>query len=112
MKLERKVYTTRNEKVLDFVLGFAGWFLINGLLYGCSILILQRMPSGTSDDTIIALLLGLLPLLLNIAALILFAFTRRWIALGLLAAFALVLIGVLLLGLVLYVICYNQGLFS
>jgi hypothetical protein len=111
MKLERKVYTTRNEKVLDFVIGFVGWFLVNGLLYGCSILILQGMDSSTSDS-ILALLLGLIPLLVNIGALIFFAFTRRWIALGILAAFALVLVGVLLIGIVLYVICFNQGMFN
>ena len=111
MKLERKVYTTRNERVIDFVLGFFGWFLVNGLLYGCSILILQAVDSSTSDS-IPALLLGLIPLLINIAALIFFAFTRRWIALGILAAFALVLVGVLLIGLVFYVICYNQGMFN
>jgi len=111
MKLERKVYTTRKEKAIDFVLGFFGWFLVNGLLYGCSILILQAADSSTSGS-ILALLLGLLPLLVNIGALIFFAFTRRWIALGILAAFALVLVGVLLIGLVFYVICYNQGMFN
>ena len=111
MKLERKVYTTRNEKVLDFVIGFAGWFLVNGLLYGCSFFILQQMSSDTTGS-LVALLLGLIPLLANIAALIFFAFTRRWIALGMLAAFALVLVGVLLLGLVFYTICYNQGMFN
>jgi hypothetical protein len=111
MRLERKVYTTRSEKVLDFVIGFVGWFVVNGLLYGCSFYILSAMSFNTTSDSI-ALLLGLLPLLLNIAALILFAFTRRWIALGILAAFGLALIGVLLLGLVIYVTCYNQNLFN
>ena len=111
MKLERKVYTTRNEKVIDFVLGFVGWFLVNGLLYGCSIAILQAIDSSSSQS-IPVLLLGLLPLLINIGALIFFAFTRRWIALGILSAFALVLVGVLLLGLVFYAICYNQSLFN
>ena len=110
MKLERKVYTTRSEKVLDFVIGFVGWFLVNGLLYGCSIWVLQSIDSSSSQS-LPALLLGLLPLLINIGALIFFAFTRRWIALGMLAAFALVLVGVLLLGLVFYAICFNQGSF-
>jgi hypothetical protein len=110
MKLERKVYMTRSEKVLDFVIGFVGSFLLNGLLYGCSYSILTAMSSNITD-TLVALLLGLLPLLLNIAALILSAFTRRWIALGILVAFALVLVGVLLLGLVFYVICFNEGMF-
>jgi hypothetical protein len=112
MKLERKVYTTRQEKVLDFVIGFVGWFLVNGLLYGCSFVILQGLDSSGAPESIPALLLGLIPLIVNIGALIFFAFARRWIALGILAAFALVLVGVLLLGLVLYVVCYNQGLFN
>ncbi len=111
MKLEPKVYTTRKEKVVDFVIGSFGWFLVNALLYSCSVVILQSMNSS-APQSIATLLLGLLPLLINIGALIYFAFTRRWIALGILAAFALVLVGVLLLGLVFYVICYNQGLFN
>jgi hypothetical protein len=109
MRLERKIYTMRKEKVLDFVIGFAGWFLINGLLYGCSILVLNQFASEGVPDTIIPLLLGVLPLLINIAALIFFAFTRRWIALGALAAFALVLVAVLLIGLFIYTVCLNMG---
>jgi hypothetical protein len=108
MKLTPRIYTNRNEKILDFVIGFVGWFLINGLLYGCSIAILQVMAFETSDS-IVVLLLGVLPLLINIAALIFFAFTRRWIALGALAAFALVLVGVLLIGLFIYTVCLNMG---
>lgn len=111
MKLDSKVYTTRNEKVRDFVFGSFGWFLVNGILYSCSVVILQAMDSSAPQSTP-ALLLGILPLLINIGALIYFAFTRRWVALGMLAAFALVLVGVLLLGLVFYAICYNQGLFN
>ncbi|HJZ49309.1 MAG TPA: hypothetical protein VKE41_19165 [Roseiflexaceae bacterium] len=111
MSLRHKVYTTRNEKVLDFVIGFVGWFLVNGLLYTCSIFLLQFLAFETTSS-ILGLLLGVLPLLINIGALIYFAFTRRWIAFGILAAIALVLVGVLLLGLVFYVICYNQGMFK
>jgi hypothetical protein len=108
MKLTRKVYTTRNEKIIDFVIGFVGWFLVNGLLYGCSIVILQARPFETSDS-FVALLLGVLPLLINIGALILLAFMRRWIALGALAAFALALLGALLIGLFIYTVCLNMG---
>jgi hypothetical protein len=55
------------------------------------------------------LFLVALPLLINIAALILLGLTRRWIALGALAAFALLLIGTLLLGLIVYAVCFSDG---
>jgi hypothetical protein len=108
MKLTRKVYENRNQKVLDFVIGFVGWFLINGLLYTCSLLLLSN---GTFDieQEIWPIVLLALPLVLNIAALIFLAFTRRWIALGALAAFALTLVGGLLIGLVIYTVCLNTG---
>jgi hypothetical protein len=109
MRLTRKVYTTRNEKVIDFAIGFVGWFLVNGMLYACLILLYSRIPSQDSQGSIAALLLLALPLLINIGLLVLLAFTRRWIALGALAAFALLLLGGLLLGLLAYTICFSDG---
>jgi hypothetical protein len=108
MKLTRKVYTTRNEKILDFVIGFVGWCLINGLMYACSITFLTY--AGAQQDSIsIALLV--VPLIVNIVGLIFLGMTRRWIALGALAAFALLLLGVLLIGLLIYTICFNTNSF-
>jgi hypothetical protein len=104
--MQRKVYTTRNEKVIDFVIGFLGWFLVNGMLYVLLVLILQQLPSDTQGSSI-AVLLGALPLLINIGALILFGFVRRWIAFGALAAFALSLVTILVIGLLVYAVCFS-----
>ena len=109
MRLTRKVYTTRNEKILDFVIGFIGWFMVNGLMYACSVSIISNLDSG-SDTLQIGLLA--LPLVINIVGLILLSTTRRWIALGALAAFALLLVGVLLIGLLVYAICFNTNTFQ
>jgi hypothetical protein len=105
MRLTRKVYATSSQKALDFAIGFVGWFLLNGVLYGGG---LYFFGNVSSDGTVAVLLLGL-PLLLNIGALIVLGFTRYWIALGALAAFALALLAVLLIGLVIYAVCFSSG---
>jgi hypothetical protein len=109
MRLTRKTYTTRREKVIDFVIGFFGWFIVNGVLYACSIAVLSQFASESIPEPLPVLFLVALPLLINIAALILLGLTRRWIALGALAAFALLLIGTLLLGLIVYAVCFSDG---
>jgi hypothetical protein len=118
MNLTRKTYTTRNEKIIDFVIGFIGWFVLNGLLTvlvqavsaGLSLAggALDGGGSGVSDVTLIVIgLVGLcVPLLINIGLLVYFALTRYWIALGALAAFALSLVAVICLGVVLGVTCF------
>jgi hypothetical protein len=110
MNLSRKIYTTRREKVIDFIVGFLGWFFINGLLYTLLVFLIGQF-SPDAQSSLAVVLLGLLPLLINIGALIYFGFTRRWIALGALAAFAAVLLLALLLGLLVYAICYTPTSF-
>lgn len=84
MPLKGRTYETRSEKRRDLLIGFFGWFLINGLIWVPFI----RMP----DFLIVSF-----PL--NVIALIILAFLRRWISLGMLAAFALNLAIELILGL-------------
>ena len=72
MKLTRKIYTTRNEKILDFVIGFVGWYLINGLMYACSIVIVSNLD--TQQD-FLSIVLLVLPLIVNIIGLILLGMT-------------------------------------
>ena len=110
MKFTRKEYTTRNEKILDFVIGFLGWYLLNGLLYACLIFGLGQLDSSVAgSDNIGGLALLALPLLLNIGALVGLGMWRRWIALGALGAFAAALLMVLLLGILVYAVCYNSS---
>jgi len=105
MKLTRKVYATSGQKALDFAIGFVGWFLFNGVTYGCGLYTFGNM---SADGGIVLLLLSL-PLLINIGALIALSFTRYWIALGALAAFALMLLGALVIGLLVYAVCFSSG---
>ncbi|MFQ5611520.1 MAG: hypothetical protein ACE5H9_05250 [Anaerolineae bacterium] len=112
MALTRKTYETRNEKVIDFVIGFAGWFIGNGLLWlGFGLvfgLVAEAGPIAGDQDLqeVLIAILGCLPLLINAAVLIYFAFTRHWIALGLLAAFGILLVLALLAALVLGATCF------
>jgi hypothetical protein len=106
MKLSRHVYATQNEKVIDFALGFIGWFILNGLMAfagqiggGLSTVLVAVLPFDpnlmSQIQGVVLVLLACLPLLVNIAGLVLLAFTRHWIALGALAAFATSLVVVL-----------------
>lgn len=106
MNRRPKVYTTRNEKIVDFVIGFVGWCLINGLMYAGSVAILTNFD--VQQDAI-GIILLVLPLVINIAALIYLALTRRWIVWGALAAFALLLVGGLVIGLLVYAICFSTN---
>ncbi len=102
MKLTRAIYDTPAQKTLDFIIGYLSWFVINtvanGALYLVPSLIIPVLSSATGYEAIQSILGGLflvcnlLVLLLNIGALIYFAFTRYWIALGALAAFATLLV--------------------
>jgi hypothetical protein len=95
MKLTTKTYDSRRQKNVDFLIGFAGWFILNFGLFllfgnlGFSDLQNFNRPAILEDISLAALCL--LPFL-NIVALIYFGLTRRWIALGALAAFALIIV--------------------
>jgi len=96
VKLTRHTYTSRGQKTLHFSIGFFGWFLLNLFLFGGTYLANFLFSSSLpADDPNTANLLGLIGFalscvgfILNIGLLIYFGFTRYWIALGGLAAFA------------------------
>ncbi len=91
MKLEHKTYHTRAEKIIDFVVGFFGWYVIN--LFGLFVvgIVEYELSLGPACGSI----LGLFSLLANVGGLIYFAFTRKWIALGVLVAFSSVFLLIL-----------------
>ena len=87
MKLfARKTYTTRREKMIDLAIGFVGWYVSSSVLW--------LMTSPVSPLQILALLC--LPL--HMVVLIVLGIKRRWMALGVLAAFAVNLAIATLLG--------------
>ena len=92
MKLIRKTYTTRQEKTIDFIVGFVGWFVIHSLYYGLTYFISDQM--GEYGELLTPCLC--LPLPITIIALILLSRTRYWIASGALSAVAVNSIGLIL----------------
>jgi hypothetical protein len=123
MKLTRHEYATQSAKRNDFIIGFLAWYALNlvlwavvGIMAGVvfSILPPQFEPTQNTNSTTLwfaatSVITCGLPLLLNLGALLYFGRTRRWIALGALAAFAVVLLFILIVGLIVAVLCFNPG---
>jgi hypothetical protein len=102
MKLTRKTYTSRSEKITDFVMGFVGWLLLNTLSGLISLVPLLGWPgagrSAWASDQPLLGVLPLLPLVGADACLVYPAWVvtlavvfrwRRWLALGGATAFGL-----------------------
>ncbi len=114
MNLTRKTYSTRNEKTIDFIVGFVGFFVLNGLVGGGGSVVFNLLSSTPlAADTNFQTLLGFLslaltclPLLVNIGLIIFFAFTRYWIALGALSAMAVALIVVICIAVLIGGVCF------
>lgn len=88
----------------DFLIGFFGWFVLNGLVW---LLVAVVGQEGDFHDPLNygEGLVNLCVLPLNVLALIILAFWRRWISLGMLSAVALNLFIALILGLTEYGTC-------
>jgi hypothetical protein len=90
LKISRRTYETRGQKVRDFLIGFGGWFLGNGLVLLIVVLtpfgLIALQDAGTGlPDSAAGLVVFALPCLwglLNLAALVYFGLTRLWVALG------------------------------
>lgn len=112
MRLPRKSYETRNQKVIDFVIGFFGWFLLNAAMWGGATLVTRWLAEGRGDGnqvaTVLTFLAWCLPLAVNLVALYFLAITRRFVALGALAAFGLVLLIPIIAGIFFVAVCFVQ----
>lgn len=114
MNLQRHTYNTGGEKTIDFFIGFVGWFVLNGVMAGL-VQVALTLAGGAANvlssdvlNTVVGvagLVLACLPLLVNIGLVVFFAFTRYWIALGAVAAFAASLIITLCLGILFGAAC-------
>jgi hypothetical protein len=99
---------TRNEKIRDFLIGFVGWWIISGLVWLGATNATFTLPSRLWTEllALFQLLFLLLFFLTQLIALILFAFRRGWIALGMLSAIALNLTVSLLVGMTQNAFCF------
>jgi len=109
MKLERRVYETKQEKRKDLIIGIGIWFLLNVIFYG--IVVAIQVVSSRSEDIgpiypLISTALNFLPFLINIGLAIYFAFTRYWIALGMVIAYASIIVIGIFLGVILSIVCF------
>jgi hypothetical protein len=83
-------YSIDNKKRFDFLIGFAGWFVINSLAW---------LATGGAEGLFYSYgIQNLLFLPLNILALLLTIWRRRWVGWGILVAIALNLFISLLIG--------------
>jgi hypothetical protein len=95
MSTRRKVYNSSKEQIIDFIVGFVGWFLLNSAAW--------LLTGAVTAETYSIFNLVLLPL--NVIALIVFLIIRRWIGFGILAAVALNLIISLIIGATIQATC-------
>ena len=123
MKTPPKVYETSSQKTQDFLIGFLGWFAGNAALwcFQTTLLPLMFLPisllprSGDQNQVAaifgigLSLLCGILVLAANIGIPIFFLVRRRWIGIGLLSAFAVGLLVILLLTAACFVIFQGQA---
>lgn len=112
MKLQKKVYASSAEKQKDLAIGVGVFVGLNFFFYAIAVLVSSLLPllgeSGTESlISLISLCLSYtLPFLINIGALIYFALTHTWIALGMVATFGFLVILAMILGMILSVVCF------
>jgi hypothetical protein len=112
MKLTKKEYTSREEKKKDFFIGVGVFIGLNVLLSVLQVLVMMALtylPLSPGDEENIALGLSCLgnplQILVNIGAIIYFALTRNWIALGMLGTFGFLILLALVAGVIFSIIC-------
>lgn len=99
-----KKQLTRNEKIRDFLSGFAGWWVINGLVW----LGVSSDYLNTMGESALLVFICVVPAfyLGQLIALIILAYRRGWIALGVTSAIALNLVITLVAGLTMNATCF------
>jgi hypothetical protein len=106
----------RVDKKKDFWRGVGLFFGLNIVMALCSwgastaLYNMTYTPDGTNTQfvdvySMVSFMLGAIPLLINIGLIVYFAFTRRQIALGMLAGFGIALLLSIILGVIIAVAC-------
>jgi hypothetical protein len=110
--MKRKKYLTRRDKIVDFVIGFIGVFVLNAAIYlslnGIFFLvdIVGYGQAGAGDliRQVGTYAMLVLPCAINIGLLLFFAWWRPWIALGALFALGSLIVLPILAG-----VCFFAG---
>lgn len=104
MKLKRKVYENHKQKVIDLFLGILLFLVVTILAGVAGSVSINNSYKPVINNILISL--SSFGFLIDISAIIFFAFTRHWIALGMLFAFGFILFIILCLGIILSVVCF------
>src|SRR5574341_783869 len=100
LKSAKPPITTR-QKYVDLIIGFVGWYVVN-----TSVWFWLLEGSRLSDGTGLAIAANLFILPPNMIALIILAFVRRWVALGVLAALGFNFLISIVVGLFVNAMCF------
>ncbi len=116
MKLEKKEYTTRAEKRMDFGIGVVVFFGLNVLItlvqYLLLGVLLYAFKSSESADAVrlgVSCLAFPLQVLINIGVVVYFALTRTWISIGMLGTFGFLMGLMMVLGIIFSFVCLATG---
>lgn len=109
MPLKRTVYETKEQERADLWRGVGLWFALNVAMY-----VVRWIPPYLPYDNAsvgdqISVLMTYLPWTVNLGALAYFGFTRRWVALGMLVAFAAALAFAIVAGILFLTWCFLSG---
>jgi len=99
--LIRRGLQTRAGKFIEFAIGFVGWFIVNGAIWA-------GIATGDfgAQRSLFLLFPNIFILPANLLALIILAFVRSSVALGLLTAYTVNFLLALIMGLLLYGVCW------
>src|SRR5512142_2020124 len=105
-KFAPKEYETRSQKTLDFFIG-AGIFIIMNILMFIAFNALSAGLTATNTEPgqALSVIIGCLPFVINTVVIVAFAFTRHWIALGMLGTIAFLLALALAVGVIAGIAC-------
>jgi membrane-anchored protein YejM (alkaline phosphatase superfamily) len=94
IELKPKVYRSRREKVIDFLIGSALFIVLNAIMFGFYH-IYSNWSSAIYTNPLYAAvnIMGIvIPLTFNVALIVFLAFTRSWMSLGMLWTIVFILV--------------------
>jgi hypothetical protein len=110
--MKRKEYLTKQDKIVDFIIGFIGvfvlnvaiYFSLNGIFFLVDIVGYGQAGAGELIYQVGTYAMLVLPCAINIGLLLFFAWWRPWIALGALSALGSLIVLPILAG-----VCFFAG---
>jgi hypothetical protein len=114
--MKRKKYLTKQDKIVDLIIGFTGifvlnaaiYFSLNGIFFLVDIVGYGQAGAGGIVEQIINIFVGVLPWAINIGLFLFCVWWRPWIALGALSALGFLVMLSILAGICCAVACLTM----